>query len=362
MQLLLIAAFVSAVAAESLEIFSKNLSMPYVVKRTWVDNFIKFNHVLETKSLRTRIIALGCVPSNQPEGRLINVGEATRQHEFIFACQQDAHGVISYDATACIDPLGNEMKIGESRRLSNGTVVMHCAISGGVLKKVVEKASGCFFNQTLYGEDETWVEPISEPAEDQVYMFRETIRPKLGRRQAVIVEPKLRGRLMQCFRPHYNFFESQLIGCVVGKFGIRIDEYAQIEPGVFVKCVEKESGGVGIKVIDRDELSCSINNSTVPEGYVWVDIPRAAEFTCSSGNVVKKSCVLGSERIPLGKEVRLKNECVFVCHPGTNLYMCDKVITDSIVIDEDLSVPQGKKANRWDTILLRRTFNEIVHH
>lgn len=41
----------------------------------------------------------GCVPSNQPDGRLLNVGEATRQHEFIFSCQQDAHGVISYDAT-----------------------------------------------------------------------------------------------------------------------------------------------------------------------------------------------------------------------------------------------------------------------
>ncbi|KAF8358431.1 hypothetical protein PRIPAC_93426 [Pristionchus pacificus] len=354
---LILSAFASVLAAETLEIFSKNLSMPYVVKKTWVDNFIKFNHVMETKSLRTRIVALGCVPSNQPDGRLLNVGEATRQHEFIFSCQQDAHGVISYDATACIDPLGNEMKIGDSRRLSNGTVIMHCAISGGVLKKVVEKASGCFFNNTLYGEDETWVEQIGEDSEEQVFMFRETTRPKLGRRQAVFVEPKLRGRLMQCFRPHYNFFESQLIGCVVGKFGIRIDEYAQIEPGVFVKCFEKESGGVGIKIIDRDELSCKMGNSTVPEGYVWIDTPRAAEFTCSSGNVVKKSCVLGSERIPLGKEVRLKNECVFVCHPGTNLYMCDKMLTDSIVIDEDLT---GAKSQRWDFINSKRTFNEIL--
>ncbi|GMR40308.1 hypothetical protein PMAYCL1PPCAC_10503, partial [Pristionchus mayeri] len=356
---LLISAFVSVLAAETLDIFSKNLSMPYVVKRAWVDNFIKFNHVLETKSLRTRIVAVGCVPSNQPDGRLINVGDSTRQHEFIFVCQQDAHGVVSYDATACIDPLGNEMKIGESRRLSNGTVIMHCTIAGGAVKKVVEKASGCFFNSTLYGEDETWVEPIAEIPEEQVYMFRETIRPKLGRRQAVIVEPKLRGRLMQCFRPHYNFFESQLIGCVVGKFGIRIDEYAQIEPGVFVKCIEKETGGVGIKVIDREELSCRImGNSTVPEGYVWIDVPRAAEFTCSSGNVVKKSCVLGTERIPLGKEVRLKNECVFVCHPGTNLYMCDKVIADSVVINED----QSKKTttNRWEFVNSKRTFNEIL--
>ncbi|GMT17542.1 hypothetical protein PFISCL1PPCAC_8839, partial [Pristionchus fissidentatus] len=346
--------------AQTLEIFSKNISMPYVVKKSWVDNFIRFNHVLETKSLRTRIVAIGCVPSNQPDGRSLSIGESTRQHEFVFGCQQDAHGVISYDATACIDPLGNEMKVGESRRLSNGTVVLHCTISNGVVKKVIEKASGCFFNDTLYGEDETWIEPIQPSLEDQVFMFRETNRPKLGRRQAVIVEPKLRGRLMQCFRPHYNFFESQLIGCVVGKFGIRIDEYAQIEPGIYVKCVERESGGVGVKVVDRDDLSCRMGNATVPEGYVWVDTLRGAEFTCSSGNIVKKSCVLGSERIPLGKEVRLKNECVFVCHPGTNMYMCDKVIHKSEVIDEDLEQKIDKSKIRWGSFGAKRTFNEIL--
>lgn len=59
----------------------------------------------------------------------------------IFAIQNK-----DYLLLACIDPLGNEMKIGDSRRLSNGTVIMHCAISGGVLKKVVEKGA-CLLSQ-----------------------------------------------------------------------------------------------------------------------------------------------------------------------------------------------------------------------
>lgn len=50
-------------------------------------------------------------------------------------------------------------------------------------------AAGCYFNETIYPEEEKWVEPQVNPNDTSID-----------------------GRLMQCFRPHYSYYESHVVG------------------------------------------------------------------------------------------------------------------------------------------------------
>nr|CDJ82363.1 Hypothetical protein CBG16593 [Haemonchus contortus] len=134
LQIIFIVASSAAVAT-----FDRNASHPYIVKKTWVENFVRFQYVFERKGAKTKIIPLGCVPTNRDDGALLKVGERFIGTDFVFACEESEDGVISYDAVACVDMLGKEMMLGEMRKLANGTVVLHCNIYGGALKKVVER-------------------------------------------------------------------------------------------------------------------------------------------------------------------------------------------------------------------------------
>lgn len=82
---------------------------------------------------------LGCAPTNVDGDNYLKPGERTFQHDFVFSCEEGEDGVLNYEAIACIDTQGEIMHPGETRSLSNGTVILHCNLYGGALKKVVER-------------------------------------------------------------------------------------------------------------------------------------------------------------------------------------------------------------------------------
>ncbi|PAV62779.1 hypothetical protein WR25_23412 [Diploscapter pachys] len=244
---------------EPLAVFDKNYTKPYVLKKSWVQNFIKFQYIFEGKQRKAKIVPLGCVPSNTENGKVLDIGERFHGHDFIFSCEQGEDGVLNYEAVACVDAFGVEMHPGETRRLSNGTVVLHCNIFGGALKKVVERTAGCYYNETIYGEEVTWVEPLStevfhrrrNTGVSKMRMYSDKGEDKLSA-EGDNVSALMTGKLMQCFRPHYSYYESHVIGCVIGRLGLLIDQYAEVDDGSYVKCVESELGFVQLQTAKFD--------------------------------------------------------------------------------------------------------------
>ncbi|VDK45462.1 unnamed protein product [Cylicostephanus goldi] len=187
--------------AATAAIFVKSFAKPYVLKKTWVENFVKFQYIFEGKNATAKI----------DDGEVLKVGGTFADKDFEFACQQSEDGVLSYEAVACVDAHGQRMQLGEMRKLANGTVILHCNLYGGALKKVVERAAGCYYNETIYGEDEKWIEPLINENPTRRYKKVKPIKAKLSGNTS-----ELTGRLMECFRPHYSYYESHLIGkCLV---------------------------------------------------------------------------------------------------------------------------------------------------
>lgn len=44
---------------------------------------------------------------------------------------------------------------------------------------------------------------------------------------------------------------------------------------------------------------------------------------------------MGSKEIPIGQEVKISNGCTFLCHPQTNVYICDRRLGDFSVVEEE---------------------------
>ncbi|CAD6188475.1 unnamed protein product [Caenorhabditis auriculariae] len=307
---------VSVHLAASNAIFDRNFTKPYVLKKTWVQNFIKFQYIFEGKQRKAKIVPLGCVPSNIDDGEMLKVHEQHHGHDFVFSCEEGEDGVLNYEAIACVDAFGTPMYPGEARKLSNGTVILHCNIFGGALKKVVERVAGCYFNETIYGEDEKWIEPLaSVQAKDDDGMT-------------------MNARLMQCFRPHYSYYESHVVGCVIGRIGVLVGEFGQLRNGDYVKCVESELGSVKIEPASLKDLACSLDNSTKEHNSEWRDDRRAAIMQCNYGHILKTKCLLDGQELPIGQEISVSQGCVFMCHPQTNVYICDTKLDEFHIVDE----------------------------
>ncbi|CCD61603.1 uncharacterized protein CELE_B0280.7 [Caenorhabditis elegans] len=298
--------------ADSAAVFDRNFTKPYVLKKTWVQNFIKFQYIFEGNQGKAKIVPLGCAPTNVDGDNYLKPGERTFQHDFVFSCEEGEDGVLNYEAIACIDTQGEIMHPGETRSLSNGTVILHCNLYGGALKKVVERAAGCYFNETIYPEEEKWVEPQVNPNDTSID-----------------------GRLMQCFRPHYSYYESHVVGCVIGKLGVLIDEFGQLLDGSYVKCVESEFGHVSLKSANVDELACTMDNKTYAHASQWTDVKKGANMRCNYRHIVKESCVLGTEILPIGQEVPVSRDCIFLCHPQTNVYICDNSLEEFKIVESN---------------------------
>ncbi|VDL73513.1 unnamed protein product [Nippostrongylus brasiliensis] len=209
------------------------------------------------------------------------------------------------------------MMLGEVRKLSSGTVILHCNIYGGALKKVVERAAGCYFNETIYGDDQLWIEPL-------VNEMRMRKNKMLRKVQSPSNATELTGRLMECFRPHYSYYESHVIGCAVGRRGVRFDDFIQLGGGEYAQCEQDDTGNVRLRRVQLQDLSCALNNRTFNHLSKWRDEEIGAEMVCSFGNIKKIGCVIGGRTFSIGQELRLSNGCVFVCHPFNNVYMCDQ--------------------------------------
>ncbi|CAB3403133.1 unnamed protein product [Caenorhabditis bovis] len=288
------------------------VEMKEAVLKTWVQNFIKFQYIFEGKHGKAKIVPLGCVPTNVDDGEMLKAGEQHQEHDFVFSCEQGADGVLNYEAIACVDAFGTIMYPGETRRLSNGTVVLHCNIFGGALKKVVERAAGCYFNETIFGEEEKWVERVKNTNDTN----------------------GMDGRLMQCFRPHYSYFESHVVGCVIGRLGILIGEFGLKPDGTYAKCVENELGNVRLVPASIDDLACKLDNVTHAHDTQWTDERRSAIMRCTYGHIVKTQCVIDGEIVPIGQEIPISRGCVFLCHPQTNVYICDDKLKEFKIVDK----------------------------
>ncbi|KAK6039990.1 hypothetical protein COOONC_22505 [Cooperia oncophora] len=318
-QLIFIIASTAAVA-----VFDRNASRPYVVKDTWVENFVRFQYVFEGKNAKPKIMPLGCVPTNRNDGDLLEVGKRFTDTDCcVCMANESEDGVISYDACSCVDMFGKEMMLGEMRKLANGTVILHCNIYGGALKKVVERAAGCFFNDTIYGEEQLWIEPLINEKR-----MRKNKKPKKMSSNANATQ--LTGRLMECFRPHHSYYESHVIGmsfkycrrlchcdalCV-----LRFDEFVQLSVGRYAQCEQDDTGNVKLRPIYRVRTT----TKTYTHLSTWTDTERGARFTCNYGNVQKIGCFFNGRSFGIGQELPLTNGCTFLCHPQSNVYVCDQ--------------------------------------
>ncbi|VDL75487.1 unnamed protein product [Nippostrongylus brasiliensis] len=104
-QQLLIQILFFVTTATAAAVFERNFTRPYVVKKTWVENFVQFQYIFEGKSAKPKIVPLGvfvkvpgCVPTNRDDGELLKVGGRFFGADFVYACEQSEDGVVSYDA------------------------------------------------------------------------------------------------------------------------------------------------------------------------------------------------------------------------------------------------------------------------
>ncbi|VDD85905.1 unnamed protein product [Enterobius vermicularis] len=275
---------------------------PYIFRKAWVRNYVKFQYTFGNSTGRStgdikpiaydHIYPAGCVPSNTNDGEMIKIGATYNETDFQYVCAESEDGIVSYEATdtavkklysmrlqygyiciqfkACIDPDGEIMKIGEAITMRDGTLLLACQLHGGVIKKTVQQfafgISGCLHNDTLYGESETWVEPLK------------VIMKKQNSLMTAV--------LMQCFRPHYSYFEAQIAGCVAGDTEIPLHSYEYID-GQYVHCVELDSGELDLVKIKESDLSCALDDKKYEHNETWFDEGRAAVLTCLYREIIK---------------------------------------------------------------------------
>ncbi|VDM48995.1 unnamed protein product [Toxocara canis] len=249
-------------------------------------------------------------------GSTIKIGTKFNESELQYMCLRSDDGIVSYEAIACISATGDIMKPGEAITLRNNTLLLSCQLTRGVVKRILQQLSGCFYNGTHYAESERWVEPIKN--------------------NSCHIDSPMTGVLMKCFRPHYSFFEAQIAGCVAGDVSIPINSYGVLE-NRFVYCAELNGHGMQLIWVDESEVMCSFDGKTFYHNETWFDEERAAWLKCRFRNVYKNECVIRNETIAIGEIVKLDNGCSFSCHPQRNVYICDKKIADFNVIEKDES-------------------------
>ncbi|KAK6016488.1 hypothetical protein OSTOST_18029, partial [Ostertagia ostertagi] len=288
--LTLIIFFIASTAAVA--VFDRNTTRPYVVKKNWVENFVRFQYVFEKS----------CVPTNRDDGDLLDVGKRFIDTDFVFACEENEDGVMSYDAV--VPPQSSEIAVGERR-------------------------------------------------EEEGREKQKKISPTVNATQ-------LTGRLMECFRPHHSYYESHVIGrlplkeehfikpreknrsiktqgekkkenqnsleliyillrpaiysgaintrCAIGRIGVRFDEFVELDLGKYAQCEQDDTGNVKLRPVQLDglgeirpfetnrnpllnhissDLSCTHNNRTYAHLSTWTDNERGARMTCNYGNLQK---------------------------------------------------------------------------
>ncbi|PIO57853.1 hypothetical protein TELCIR_20727, partial [Teladorsagia circumcincta] len=140
--------------------------------------------------------------------------------------------------------------------------------------------AGCFFNDTIYGEDQLWIEPLI----NEKRMRKNKKQRKISQ---TVNATQLTGRLMECFRPHHSYYESHVIGCAIGRIGVRFDEFIELDLGKYAQCEQDDTGNVRLRPVQLDDLSCTHNNRTYAHLSTWTDNERGARMTCNYGNLQK---------------------------------------------------------------------------
>ncbi|KAK6740423.1 hypothetical protein RB195_008717 [Necator americanus] len=139
---------------------------------------------------------------------------------------------------------------------------------------------------------------------------------------------------MECFRPHFSYYESNVIGCAIGNVGLRFDDIIELNAGKYFKCTQDDDGNLELLSVERDEMSCKMDNQTYAHLSNWTDDSRAAKMSCMYGHLKKMGCFIADRFLPIGQEVRMSNDCIFLCHPQTNVYICDRKL-GNWTIEED---------------------------
>uniref|UniRef100_A0A0N5AY81 Polyprotein n=1 Tax=Syphacia muris TaxID=451379 RepID=A0A0N5AY81_9BILA len=314
----------------------------YIFRKAWVRNYVKFQYTFRNGTVHSigEIKPIGCVPTNTNDGMMIKIGDTYNETDFQYVCAESEDGIVSYEATACIDPKGEVMKIGDSIIMREGTILLSCQLNGGVIKKIVQQCqlliavSGCLHNDTLYGESETWTEPL-----------KVTMRKQSSLMTAV---------LMQCFRPHYSYFESQIAGCVAGDVEIPLHSYDCVN-GQYVHCVELSGGGIDLLEINDTDLSCVLDEKVFAHNQTWFDEERSVVLMCLYREIVKIECRVNNETVAIGQMVDIDNGCTFVCHPQSNVYMCDKKLGNFTIVEKVESVEEASDQPRYTNIRVKNT-------
>ncbi|CAJ0578622.1 unnamed protein product, partial [Mesorhabditis spiculigera] len=297
-------------------IFSVTGVKPFEVEKIWVQNFIKFQNILE-KNGKKKIIPLGCVPTNSENGTLLAINETLSNSDFLYTCKQDEDGVVNYEAIGCYSRDGRLLKIGQARVLDNGTTIEKCDIGlSGAVAKSVETASGCFGKKAVYFDGAEWIQEIEDRKPTDM----------------------LEGTWMKCFRPHNGYYESHVIGCASDTLLVATGDTAELTGGRYVRCVETASNVVAFVTVDKKELSCEHENARIEHGTTWNDTSRGAVLLCQNTQVIKTGCLLSGQVLDLGQEVTIElgapENCVFLCHEQSNAYVCPRRIGDYKIVQE----------------------------
>uniref|UniRef100_A0A8R1DFM2 Abnormal cell migration protein 18-like fibronectin type I domain-containing protein n=1 Tax=Caenorhabditis japonica TaxID=281687 RepID=A0A8R1DFM2_CAEJA len=254
----------------------------------------------------------GCSPTNDNDDEnYLKAGEKITKHDFVFKCHESQDGKLDYESVACIDPFGQAMKPGEKRMLSNGTIVLSCKVVGTSLKKVYERATGCFYNGIIYSDEETWVEPVKDSPDNSID-----------------------GLVKTCFNVRMSFHEVHTIGCAIGSTQILQGEVGKLPNGTFMKCVQYQDEHWMLKSVDDIDMSCQYENHTLPHDSLFADSDKFSIIQCLYGSTKKIGCVLKDKSVEVGKMAVLSNDCVLICAPTDTVYGCRKIPDDVEIVEE----------------------------
>ncbi|CAJ0960827.1 unnamed protein product, partial [Mesorhabditis belari] len=279
--------------------------------KEWVIDFIKFKCFQLNKDggITKGIRAIGCVPDNHQDGKVILNGTTWTDSHFTYLCNKtklETGSVITFKPINCLDSNLKVLKAGENRKMEDGSTYkcffdkemdVHLSIDGS--------NPGCVEGVGIYKERATWMR--YRPIEVEI---------SKGKSMQIGV-----GVATTCLKDADGKYYAKEYGCITAdNHRVEPDGYGVVDKQV-VKCVKGRDEKLHFELANEDLVSCKVNGKRVTAETEWDDVEKKERLLCHYGKIIKAGCLVENEFIPV-------NEFRYIKGTG---YQCGEKIGESSV-------------------------------
>ncbi|KAF8362954.1 hypothetical protein PRIPAC_89877, partial [Pristionchus pacificus] len=250
--------------------------------------------------------AIGCVPTNKPDGVVIKPGASFNEQYFTYKCIQTGEAV-SYKIQSCRDFAGKPLLVDQTKTAPDGRVWKCYKDAKGDVKMSRTKEGGCVLKGKSYDFGQKWVD-------------KEPLKAFDGKVEKVVGK----GAMVWC-KQDKKMSYIEAYGCMtLAGNALAHGGYAGVGNN-FVKCIidlkadpkgDNPSKTVSLKIIDEKEVTCTMNGEKIKDNQKYT-CPLNDVYMCKFAKIKKIGCMFEGKFHKIG--LMLSGKKIVLCNngPGT---------------------------------------------